>query len=121
MAPPQKEVCFLGVVQAHQVGWRAEVTKVGKGPTRAFHAEALEDLTLARQASSRDDMGRVLRRLVAKSDARSKAGKLKCQGLYRWHVCMKTARKNLGIPGNTRPKKGTPMYLECVRLMAEKI
>ena len=117
MAPPQKEVCFLGEVHAHHAGWRAEVRKVGMGPTRVFHAEALEDLTLARQASSRDDMRRVLRRLVAKSDARSK----KCQGLFRWHVCMKTARKNLGIPGNTCPKKETPMYLECVRLMAEKI
>ena len=54
---PKKEVCFLGAVQEHHVGWRAAVTKVGNGPTRAFHAEALEDLTLARQASSRDDMG----------------------------------------------------------------
>ena len=121
MAPPQKEVCFLGSVQAHHAGWRAAVWKVGMGPTRVFHAEALEDLTLARQASSRDDMGRVLHRLVAKSDARSKAGKFNCQGLFRWHVCMKTARKNLGLPGNKCPKKGTPMYLECVRLMAEKI
>ena len=37
-------------------------------------------------------------------------------------VCfLGSVQENLGIPGNTRPKKGTPMYLECVRLMAEKI
>ena len=56
----------------------------------------------------------------AKSDARVRASKEKSQALHRWHVCMKTARKNLEIPGNTFPKKGTPLYLECTRLMAEK-
>ena len=32
---------------------------------------------------------------------------------------MKAARKKLGITGNTLPKKGTPLYTECKRLMAE--
>jgi len=45
----KKKVCFLEAVQVSHVGWRAEVTKVGNGPTRVFHAKALEDLTLAQQ------------------------------------------------------------------------
>ena len=40
---------------------------VGKGPSRPVRAEALADLALARQASSRGDMGNLLRRLVAES------------------------------------------------------
>ena len=64
---PKKEICLLGAVQEHGDGWRAEVSNVGKGPTRALHAEAFADLTQARQAVSREDMGRVLRRLVAES------------------------------------------------------
>jgi len=57
--------------------------------------------------------------IKAKNAARSKAGKEKSHVLHRWHVSLKAARNKLGITGNTFPKKGTPLYTECKRLMAE--
>ena len=53
----------------------------------------------------------------AKSKARSKAGKKKSASLSLWHNCMRTARQNLGIVGKALPKKDTPYYHECKRLM----
>ena len=71
---PKKDVVCLGAVQEHGDGWRAEVTKVGKGPARALYAEAVADLGLARQAPSREEMGRVLRQLLADPPVQLPAG-----------------------------------------------
>jgi hypothetical protein len=71
---PKKDVNCLGAVQSHGDGWRAEVTKVGKGPARALYAEAVADLELARQAPSRDDMRQVLHQLLADAHDQQPAG-----------------------------------------------
>ena len=61
---PKKDISLLGAVQSHGDGWRAEVNNIGKGPSRALHAEAYADLALARQARTRGEMGRILSQLV---------------------------------------------------------
>ena len=71
---PKKEVNCLRAVQEHGDGWRTEVANVGKGPARALYSEAAADLALARQASSRDEMQRVLRQLVAGTHLEEPAG-----------------------------------------------
>ena len=60
------------------------------------------------------------RQVKIKNSARSKAGRKKSAHLNMWHNCMKAARKNLGIVGKAMPKKDTPYYNECKRLMLEK-
>ena len=40
---------------------------MGKGPSRAIYSEAIDDLAVARQAGSQNEMQRVLRQLVARA------------------------------------------------------
>ena len=54
-----------------------------------------------------------------KSIKRAQAGKKKWTSLRQWLDCVKVARKNLGASCGI-PKKGTPFYEECKRLMKEK-
>ena len=63
MAPKKALVC-LGSVQPIAERWRAEVSEVGKGPSRLTKAHAEQDLEVARGAESRTDMGARLRQLV---------------------------------------------------------
>ena len=89
---PKKDVSCLGAVQEHGDGWRAEVTKVGKGPARGFYAEAVTDLELARQASSRDEMRQVFRQLLADSRAQQPAGQPLAAGGRAEHVARQRSR-----------------------------
>ena len=61
---PKKAVACLGSVQPIADCWRAEVSEVGKGPSRLTKAHAEQDLEVARGAESRTDMGARLRQLV---------------------------------------------------------
>ena len=54
-----------------------------------------------------------------KSIKRAEAGKKKWKSLRQWHDCVTVARKNLDSSCGI-PKKGTPFYEECKRLMKEK-
>ena len=66
---PKKEVRSLGSTQPVDDGWRAEVSNVGKGPTRATLAEAVRDLDAAQQANTREEMKTFLGQL--RQEARS--------------------------------------------------
>ena len=56
---------------------------------------------------------------MPKSDARVKAGKKKAAHLKIWKDCVKAVSMQTGTAGI--PKKGTPFYEECKRLMKEKL
>jgi len=66
---PKKEVCSLGSVQPVGDDWRAEVSNVSKGPTRATLAEAARDLNFVQQANTREQMRTLFGQLCL--DARS--------------------------------------------------
>ena len=56
---------------------------------------------------------------MPKSTARVKAGKKKIAHLKIWQDCVKEVGIQMGKAG--LPKKGTPFYEECKRLMNEKM
>ena len=60
-----------------------------------------------------------LKARMPKSTARVKAGKKKVAHLKIWQDCVKEAGIQMGEAG--LPKKGTPFYEECKRLMNEKM
>ena len=62
---PKKDVSNLGAVQPTEYGWRAEVSNVGKGPTRTTKCEAEADLALAHATPTRAAMAAVLEELRA--------------------------------------------------------
>ena len=66
---PKKELASLGSAQPVGDGWRAEVSNLSKGPKRATHAEAAEDLRRVQQASTREEMKTLLAEL--REEARS--------------------------------------------------
>ena len=61
---PKKDIKRLGTVQPICDCWRAEISGVGKGPSRPTKALAEQDLEVARGAESRARMGAILKQLA---------------------------------------------------------